>query len=241
MKSTDNLSNTGQWVGQVVSVDNQKEQLSGLGWGWRFKVRIISEDSNDDQITDKKLTNALALVGPSDGTGAAGRFKSVKYTQGDMVTGFYFQGTPVIFGAFARGSAIKYTKSTAKFAPISGFTGNIKPSGPTERQESSEASLPATPLLKGTPKNDNKREPASKKLEQQMGITGENKVAAKPSPPVRNADVPTSVKLSSDAYFAVIGKDGKTEYQRGLEKLGATPEDAAKKAAEQRASILADF
>jgi len=240
MKSTDNLSNTGQWVGQVVSVDNQKEQLSGLGWGWRFKVRIISEDSNDDQITDKKLTNALALVGPSDGTGAAGRFKSVKYTQGDMVTGFYFQGTPVIFGAFARGSAIKYTKSTAKFAPISGFTGNIKPSGPTERQESSEASLPATPLLKGTPKNDNKREPASKKLEQQMGITGENKVAAKPSPPVRNADLTAADKVGPNSDALYIQKNGKTRYQEGLERLGASPEEAAKEAAKLRESLLAD-
>ena len=231
---------TGQWIGQIVSIDKQKEQLSGLGWGWRYKVRIISEDSNDDQISDEKLTNAIAIVSGSDGTGAAGRFKSLKYTQGDMVTGFYFQETPIIFGAFARGSAVKYTKTTAKFAPISGFTEKIKPTGPTERQESSEASLPATPLLKTTPKNDNKREPAAKKLEEQMGITGENTVNAKPSPPDRNSDLTTEQKLGPDSDALYIQKNGKTRYQESLERVGASPEEAAIKAAELRASLLAD-
>jgi len=234
------MMKTGQWMGQIVSIDKQKEQFSGLGWGWRYKVRIISEDSNDDQISDEKLTNAIAIVSGSDGTGAAGRFKSLKYTQGDMITGFYFQGTPIIFGAFARGSAIKYTKSTAKFAPISGFTSNIKPSGPTERQESSEANLPATPLLKTTSKNDNKREPAAKKLEEQMGISRENTVNAKPSPPERNADLTTEQKLGPQSDALYIQKNGKTRYQESLERVGVPPEEAAIKAAEQRASILAD-
>ena len=228
---------TGQWIGQIVSIDKQKEQLSGLGWGWRYKVRIISEDSSDDQISDEKLTNAIAIVSGSDGTGACGRFKSLKYTQGDIVTGFYLSGTPIIVGAFVRTSAIKYTKTTAKFAPKSGFTNDIKPTGPTERQETNEAALVATPLLKGT---DNKREPAAKKLEEQMGITGENTVNAKPSPPDRNSDLTTEQKLGPQSDALYIQKNGKTRYQESLERVGASPEEAAIKAAELRASILAE-
>ena len=231
------------WIGQIVSIDDQKEQFMGLGWGWRYKVRIISEDSNDNQISDEKLTNALAIVSGSDGTGGGGRFKSLKYTQGDIVTGFYLSGTPIIVGAFVRTSAIKYTKThktTTKFEPISGFTNDIKPTGPTEGQQTNEAALTAHPLLKTTPNNGNKRETAAKTLEEQMGISGENTVNAKPSPPDRNSDLTTADKLGpySDALY--IQKNGKTRYQEGLERLGASPEEAAKKAAEYRASLLAD-
>ena len=230
---------TGPWVGQIVSIDDQKEQFMGLGWGWRYKVRIISEDSNDDQISDEKLTNAIATVSGSDGTGGGGKFKSLKYTQGDIVTGHYYAGTPVINGAFARTSAIKYTKTTTKFAPKSGFTDGNKTSI-TENQEFSEAALPATPLLKGTPKNDPKRQNAGQKLKDQMGIPEGNTVNAKPSPPDRNSDLTTEQKLGPQSDALYIQKNGKTRYQEDLEGAGVPPEEAAIKAAEQRASILAE-
>ena len=39
------------WVGTVVAYDSQKEQIEG-GWGWRYKVRIMGDNTNTDQITD---------------------------------------------------------------------------------------------------------------------------------------------------------------------------------------------
>ncbi len=28
------------WIGKVVSFDSQADQVTGQGWGWRYKVRI---------------------------------------------------------------------------------------------------------------------------------------------------------------------------------------------------------
>jgi len=53
-----------------------------------------------------------------------------------------------------------------------------------------------------------------------------------------NADVPIALKVSGEARFVVIGDDGKTEYQRSLERVGETPERAAEIAAEARKDSL---
>ena len=75
-----------------------------------------------------------------------------------------------------------------------------------------------------------------------MGINpeGENEVDAIEKPPERNADLTAADKVGpySDALY--IQKNGKTRYQEGLERLGASPEEAAKEAAELRESLLAD-
>jgi len=163
---------SGIWMGQIVSFDNQKEQIAGFGWGWRYKVRKIAEDSNDNQISDDNLTTALCLLGPSDGTGGGGRSRSIRYSQGDIVVGFHFQGTPLIFGALGRTSAIKYTKSTAKFAPISGFTQTIKP-GLVERQENSESNGPSTPQLRPKSVDENQKREVKKEELKKIGIDAE--------------------------------------------------------------------
>jgi hypothetical protein len=160
---------SGLWMGTIVSFDDQKEQVFGLGWGWRYKVRKIGQDSNDDQIPDANLTYALCLLGPSDGTGGGGRSRSVRYSQGDIVVGFQFQNTPIIFGALGRTSAIKYTKSTAKFAPISGFTQTIKP-GLVERQENSESNGPSTPQLRPKSVDENQKREVKKEELKKIGI-----------------------------------------------------------------------
>ena len=41
------------WVGKVVSYDSQKEQIEN-GWGWRYKVRILGDNSNNDQVDDEE-------------------------------------------------------------------------------------------------------------------------------------------------------------------------------------------
>ena len=36
------------WIGKVVSQKAQKAQLNGMGWGHRFKVRIMGTYSEND-------------------------------------------------------------------------------------------------------------------------------------------------------------------------------------------------
>ena len=246
MNALGNLSKdiSGIWMGVIVSFDSQKEQVSGLGWGWRYKVRKLGEDSNDNQIEDSNLIYALCLLGPSDGTGGGGRFRSVRYTQGDIVLGFHLQTTPVILGAIPRTSGVKYTGRTDKFGPKSGHTKALKP-GLLKAQQANENDGPNTPQLKPQKKNNGtnqQRETPKDKLQQQMGINpdGENEVGVIEKPPERNADLTTYDKLGPDSDILYIGKDGKTKYQRGLERLGASPEEAEKEATRLRAETLAN-
>ena len=55
-----------------------------------------------------------------------------------------------------------------------------------------------------------------------------------------NSDLTTADKLGPESDVLVYGKDGKTEYQRGLERLGASPEEAKLQAERARANALAD-
>ena len=42
------------WVGTVVSYDAQKDQLES-GWGWRYKVRVMGDNTQSDTTNDDKL------------------------------------------------------------------------------------------------------------------------------------------------------------------------------------------
>ena len=45
------------WTGTVVSFDSQKEQLE-VGWGWRYRVRIMGENTQSDTISPEKIDYA---------------------------------------------------------------------------------------------------------------------------------------------------------------------------------------
>ena len=57
------------WVGTVVAFSSQKDQIEG-GWGWRYKVRIMGDNTNTDQITDQQLSYAYVLLPTTAGSGA---------------------------------------------------------------------------------------------------------------------------------------------------------------------------
>ena len=118
------------WIGKVVSKKAQKLQLSGKGWGWRYKVRIFGTYSNSDNIEDKDCHTAMVMLGVTDGSGAASRMKSVKITQNDIVFGFFLspdQNFPVITGVMGRTPAKK--DCGGKFGVGSGFTDELKKLG----------------------------------------------------------------------------------------------------------------
>ena len=90
------------WVGKVVAYDSQKEQIEG-GWGWRYKVRILGDNSNNDQVDDEELSYAICLLPTTAGSGAAYKLRSVRISQGDMVYGVYGgDGPRIILGVFPR-------------------------------------------------------------------------------------------------------------------------------------------
>ena len=118
------------WIGKVVSQKAQKAQLNGMGWGHRFKVRIMGTYSENDNVEDKDCHTAVVMLGVTDGSGAANRMKSVKITQNDIVFGFFLspdQNFPVITGIMGRTPAKK--DCGGKFGVGSGLTENLKAGG----------------------------------------------------------------------------------------------------------------
>ena len=58
------------WVGKIISYADQEEQIEG-GFGWRYKVRILGDNSDTDNIEDQYLSYATVLLPTTAGTGAA--------------------------------------------------------------------------------------------------------------------------------------------------------------------------
>ena len=132
------------WVGTVVSYDSQKEQIEG-GWGWRYKVRIMGDNTNTDQITDQQLSYAYVLLPTTAGSGGAFKMRSVRISQGDFVYGVRGGGSgapTMILGVFPRTS--QQSSGSGNFANASGFTGGLKKTK-TLGGEFNEQTGPATP------------------------------------------------------------------------------------------------
>ena len=132
------------WVGTVVAYDSQKEQIEG-GWGWRYKVRIMGDNTNTDQITDQQLSYAYVLLPTTAGSGGAYKMRSVRISQGDFVYGVRGGGAgapTMILGVFPRTS--QQSSGSGNFSNTSGFTGGLKKTK-TLSGEFNEQKGPATP------------------------------------------------------------------------------------------------
>ncbi len=132
------------WVGTVVAFSSQKDQIEG-GWGWRYKVRIMGDNTNTDQITDQQLSYAYVLLPTTAGSGGAYKMRSVRISQGDFVYGVRGGGSgapTMILGVFPRTS--QQSSGSGNFANTSGFTGGLKKTK-TLSGEFNEQKGPATP------------------------------------------------------------------------------------------------
>ena len=115
------------WVGKVVAYESQKEQIDE-GWGWRYKVRILGDDSNSKNVADEELSYAICLLPTTAGSGAAYKLRSVRVSQGDMVYGIYGgDGPRIIIGVFPRTAQTEST--SGNFGTLSGFTGSLNDTG----------------------------------------------------------------------------------------------------------------
>ena len=130
------------WTGTVVSYDAQKDQLEG-GWGWRYKVRIMGENTQSDTITSEKIDYAYCLLPTTAGSGGAYKLRSVRISQGDYVYGVKGGGGPtMIIGVYPRTS--KQVPGSGNFENLSGFYGSLKNTGILDG-EYNEQIGPATP------------------------------------------------------------------------------------------------
>ena len=122
------------WIGQIAPQEAQGSQVNGGGWGNRFKVRILGyHPYSVVDLPDEDLPWAQALLGCTDGSGAANRGTSVKIAPGDSVFGFFLDGDnaqiPVIIGIFGRTLSVPSTDYKGPFVPFTGYTGRIKNDG----------------------------------------------------------------------------------------------------------------
>lgn len=145
------------FVGMVVGFNSQRKQISGLGWGWRYKVRIIGDYSEKDTIKEQDIRYAIVMLPTTAGSGGGGRLTPVRIAQGDMVFGFYANGDdglPIITGVFPRTRfhALKDFQQSV-WDKITGWYGRIQP-GVLGRQEINEQGGASTPTLRSGNKTE---------------------------------------------------------------------------------------
>ena len=141
------------FIGTIVEFDDQKEQVTGQGWGWRYKVAIMNDYSSSKvDIDNSNIDYALAMLPSTAGSGGANRSQSVRIAQGDVVYGHKIggkRGISIILGIFGRTEIIKY--GNGRFDAKSGFFGKMQPKNLQEREEKGDSSgnLVSTPLNTG--------------------------------------------------------------------------------------------
>ncbi len=185
--------NVSFWVGKIVNADKnptQRTLMSGGSWGFRYRVRLVSDYSNNDTVSDDEVFVAQSLLPLTAGTGAAGRSESLKISQGDMVLGIFLgpdRTAPFILHSFPRTQLVPKNGEgeQGKYTIDSGFNSKIK-AGLQELEEFAQTALPAIPKLiaklnKGNGKG--KGSPLSQ-LKNLAGGLGENVVGALPKPPI---------------------------------------------------------
>ena len=159
-----------KYLGVVVNFDDQKDQATGKGWGWRYKVAIMDSYSNTIDIADAEIEYAICIFPVTAGSGGAGRSKSAKIAQGDVVVLEKISGIPHIVGLYGRTSQIVYGEG--RFDAKSGFYGGLKPGNILNNQEINQSSGHCTPRPLNTGSGSDKsqkRETPIDKLEE-MGV-----------------------------------------------------------------------
>jgi hypothetical protein len=118
------------WIGQISSEESWGTNANA-GWGNRYKVRIMGyHPYSTAQLKDEDLPWALVMLPPGIGTGNQQIFQSVKFSQGDVVVGFFLDGddgqVPVIMGAFGNTSYRSPDGEKMPFGVFSGYGKSFK-------------------------------------------------------------------------------------------------------------------
>ncbi len=138
------------WIGQIPPIESMGEQLTGGGWGNRFKVRILGyHPYSEADLPNEDLPWAQVLIPTTSGSGAANVATGVQLQPGDVVLGFFLDGDnaqiPVILATFGRTSSVPSTTYESPFMPFTGFSSLVSRNGgtnPNETNEVTQSSLP---------------------------------------------------------------------------------------------------
>ena len=130
------------FIATVVSFDDQKENVTGGGIGWRYKVAIHGDapDDPNESIDNADLPYAYFMLSNSDGSGGGGYCRSLRVSQGDTVFGVKLggpHGVNIVIGIFPRTFLTEYG-GNSRFDPISGFWGEKQPTSLTQIDERNE-------------------------------------------------------------------------------------------------------
>ena len=153
------------WIGQIPDEKSWETQIkNGEGaWGNRYKVRIMGYHPYDDELLkDEDLPWAQVLMPPGN-SGSVQRAETVKLAQGDVVIGFFLDGTsaqiPVILGVFANtGDKQRASSGTpSPFGTFSGFSETMKanPDYILKQDETNEPTKDSQPSPEKRPENTN--------------------------------------------------------------------------------------
>ena len=153
------------WIGQIPDEKSWETQIkNGEGsWGNRYKVRIMGYHPYDDELLkDEDLPWAQVLMPPGN-SGSVHRAETIKLAQGDVVIGFFLDGTsaqiPIILGVFANtGDKQRASSGTpSPFGTFSGFSETMKanPDYILKQDETNEPRSTSQPSPDKRPPNTN--------------------------------------------------------------------------------------
>ena len=203
------------WVGVVVGYEHQQEQLSN-GNDWRYKVRIIGDHSDIDQIDDKNLSYASVLLSTDAGSGAAYKVRSVRISQGDTVYGIRGPNIPTFIIGVEPRKRSTVLHSSGKFKTLSGFYGSLIKNNILSG-EFNEQLGPATPGGAPYTKTKSERDTSEEKLNE-IGIDPNEEgvvenVEEKITPPKEDVteDWEPGEHLSKDKLFDIQEKTKKRQ------------------------------
>lgn len=122
------------WIGQIPPEKNHRNQINGGGWSHRYKVRILGYDSPESStLPDDDLRWAQVMLPTTAGSGGANQSTSVAISPGDIVFGFFLDGTdlnvPIILGVLPRTSEVSSNQYNAPFQPYTGYTTKVDNDG----------------------------------------------------------------------------------------------------------------
>ena len=142
-------SKDNRWIGRILPFESQKEQMGGDSRGIRYRVAIMGVTPFVGGIKDDDVSFAqVKLVG---GSGGGSHFRTVKYSPGDVVVGYYLDDEkqqPIIDGCLGRTAGIRY--GSGRFDAKSGFFGKITPGNLTGRHEIGEQTNDCLPIAESS-------------------------------------------------------------------------------------------
>lgn len=184
MSAVNNYGSSNRWIGRILPFESQKEQMGGDSRGNRYRVAIMGVTPFVGGIKDDDVSFAdVMCVG---GLGGGGHFRTVKYSPGDVVVGFYWDfpenQQPMIMGGVGRTAGIRY--GSGRFDAKSGFFGKITPGNLTGRHEIGEQTNDCLPIAESsTDKSKFRTKPIV--AMGNLGIDGNFDVGSlRPPPPV---------------------------------------------------------